>query len=76
MAETPKAERDRPARAEKAATEEATRLSSDARFSTYREATADELDNADEVLPPGRHTMQEKGEADEGAEPGFKFANK
>jgi hypothetical protein len=56
--------------------EEDKRMSSDARFSTYREATEDELDNADDVLPPGPHVMQEKGEASEDADPGFKFANK
>lgn len=43
--------------------------SSDARHSTYREATEDELDNHDGNPPPGPHTIQERGEPSEDIEP-------
>jgi hypothetical protein len=47
------------------ASEEAAPVSRNAAFSTYREATGDELDNADDKVPPGRHVVQELGEASE-----------
>jgi hypothetical protein len=46
--------------------DEVRRTSSDARFSTYREAKRDELGEVDEKLPPGRIVVQERGEASEG----------
>lgn len=54
-------------RAEQAA-EELLSTSSDARHSSYREANPDELDLADEKLPPGRIVVQERGEPSEKAE--------
>lgn len=47
-------------------TEEQAAVSSDARFSTYREAKPDELGDVDEQLPPGRIVIQEPGEPSEG----------
>lgn len=55
-----------PTQAEETA-DELLSTSSDARFSIYREATPEELDLADENLPPGPHTMQERGEPSESA---------
>ena len=40
-------------------------LSRNAAFSTYRAAKPDELDNADDKVPPGPHVIQERGEASE-----------
>lgn len=57
---------DEPASPDVNTEEEQAAVSSDARFSTYREANAEELAEVDEQLPPGRIVVQELGEPSEG----------
>lgn len=52
-------------------------LSRNSKFSTYRQATDEDLDNADPILPPGPHVMEELGTPwEDTVNPGFKFDKK